>query len=305
MLNLEDWLNREEEKRELEERTLPINEMDDIIPIYDTDGMPFEEDGVFNDVDGMTAPPSEATIRKSLTSLGWGERKSKYAGMPPLTVSEGTLKMALRYDILDYPKDDENEEDLEDSLEDVIDDEEFELELLTEQEKEWRVKNEGRSYGSHRKENFKKRKESIFDQKYHWGFKTQPISNHNFDIYAFKIVNLLKQFYEIISNKVNRKYFENKVKRNKKSLSSDLATYVLALETVGKQRWIKKYLPDEIYEAIMKQCEDSYNKSFNASLERYKIDHEGKELSITKERYLEMIYEDLKGRKIKLSGKYL
>ena len=46
-LNLEDWLDREEEKRQLGERTLPINEMDDILPIYDTDGLPFEEYGVF------------------------------------------------------------------------------------------------------------------------------------------------------------------------------------------------------------------------------------------------------------------
>lgn len=95
-LNLEDWLDREEEKKQLGERTLPINEMDDILPIYDTDGLPFEEEGVFNDVDGMTASPSEATIEKAL-----GIKPSRYAGMPPLTISEGTLKDAL-YGVTDY-----------------------------------------------------------------------------------------------------------------------------------------------------------------------------------------------------------
>lgn len=63
MTSIDDYFNRQEEKRQ-KERTLPINEMDDIIPIYDTDGLPFEKDGAFSDVEGMTAPPSEATIRK-------------------------------------------------------------------------------------------------------------------------------------------------------------------------------------------------------------------------------------------------
>lgn len=95
MTKLEEWLDRQEEKRH-KERDLPINEMDDITPIYDTDGMPFEEEGVLNDVSGMTAPPSEATIEKAL-----GIKPSRYAGMPPLTVGEGSLKDML-YDVVDY-----------------------------------------------------------------------------------------------------------------------------------------------------------------------------------------------------------
>lgn len=92
---LDEWFDYQEEKRQ-KERDLPINEMDDTTPIYDTDGMPFEEDCVFNDVSGMTAPPSEATIEKAL-----GIKPSRYAGMPPLTVSEGTLKDML-YGVTDY-----------------------------------------------------------------------------------------------------------------------------------------------------------------------------------------------------------
>lgn len=65
MANLEEWLDREAEKRELGERTLPINEMDDILPIYDTDGLPFEEDLALSNVEGMTAPPSVATLLKA------------------------------------------------------------------------------------------------------------------------------------------------------------------------------------------------------------------------------------------------
>ena len=95
----EEWLDYQEEKRH-KERDLPINEIDGIIPIYDTDGMPFEE-GAFNDVSGMTAPPSRTTIKKSLTRLGRGEKRQKYAGMPPLTVGEGTLRAAL-YGVTDY-----------------------------------------------------------------------------------------------------------------------------------------------------------------------------------------------------------
>lgn len=65
MTSIDDYFDRQEEKRQ-KERTLPINEMDDITPIYDTDGLPFEEEGVFNDISGMTAPPSTATIEKFL-----------------------------------------------------------------------------------------------------------------------------------------------------------------------------------------------------------------------------------------------
>lgn len=64
-LNLEDWLDREAEKREIGERTLPINEMDDIIPIYDTDDLPFEKSCALSNVEGMTAPPSVATLLKA------------------------------------------------------------------------------------------------------------------------------------------------------------------------------------------------------------------------------------------------
>ena len=67
--NLEDWLNREEEKRILGERNLPINEMDNITPIYDTDDLPFEKDLALSNVEGMTAKPSIATLLKAMKKI--------------------------------------------------------------------------------------------------------------------------------------------------------------------------------------------------------------------------------------------
>lgn len=229
-------------------------------------------------------------------TVGWEDTLQYTSGLQPVTDYHDAMLYLIG----------ENKEDLGDSLDGIIDDdldgiiddEKYRLELIAKQEKHQTIRYKERNRRP-------LRKELPLDQKYHWEFKTKPISNHNFDIYAFKIINLLKQFYEIKSNKVNRKYLEHKVKQNKTPFQPELTSYILALETVGKQQWIKKCLPYKTYEAIMEQCKKSYNKSFNSYKEKYKTEYEEGKKSMTQERYLELKYEDLKGRKVKLPEKYL
>lgn len=315
--NLEDWLDREEEKRELGERTLPINEMDDILPIYDTDGLPFEEDLVFNDVEGMTASPSEATIEKAL-----GIKPSRYAGMPLLTVSEGTLRMSL----LTEDGGVHNYEDVlikniaggyhEEFDEDENDEEPCEHEkydsrtVQTHQESPPKaiLQKGNNNIPLHKTVINEKQKEPFSNEEPNWTFRNRPVSKHNFDIYAFNLVNLIRQFYRVDkTNPINRGYLAEKIRNTQDCIPFNLASYILALETVGKQQWIrsekdkrKQLLPFQTYKTVIGYCRKYYDKSFESSIEEYRKDHEGKSPGITKEKYLQMVYTDLRERKIKL-----
>lgn len=147
------------------------------------------------------------------------------------------------------------------------------------------------------------------DERLDWKFRHQSVSGHNFDVYAFRIVKLLRQFYGIDKiDYVNSEYLAEKVRENKNPLPSDLASCVLALETVGKQQWIyndekKKYLlPLQTYQAVMEHCRKTYDGSFDSFVKSYK-EREGKEPSMTRGKYLQMLYTDLRERKIKLPEK--
>ncbi len=65
LTKLEDWLDYEAKKREQDENYFPMNEMDDITPIYDSDDLSFEKDLALSNVEGMTASPSVATLLKA------------------------------------------------------------------------------------------------------------------------------------------------------------------------------------------------------------------------------------------------
>lgn len=153
-------------------------------------------------------------------------------------------------------------------------------------------------------------KNPFADERLDWKFRYRPISGHNFDGYAFRIVNLLRQFYRIDKiDYVNSESLAEKVGENKNPLPYDLASYVLALETVGKQQWIhndekKKYLlPLQAYQAVIEHCRKTYNDSFDLFVAAYKKEHEGKEPGMTRKKYLQMIYTDLREKKVKLPEK--
>lgn len=132
-------------------------------------------------------------------------------------------------------------------------------------------------------------------------FENKPKSEQILDVQAFYITKHLRNFYDLQKN-IPIEEIINRIKTNKKFLSVDLASKVLALEECDKRRLVKEYFPSKAYGIIIEHCEKSLDKACNELDKLYQenFEKESKSLKDMKQEILKYVFEALKKGKTKI-----